>query len=162
MASKRVTTTAVRLFLGKCMPTSKENAAKIRIPRYVLNERLMHHFLENNVVYAHDPNKLCKTGDTVLIRTLPEQLTRVITHEVVEVVYKCGDVIDPISGKHVVAGKYRDEIKEANELYGQLESSFDYNKAPPRGSQEGKRDFTNKKTYVKYQDDKNIPQPYAW
>lgn len=43
----------------------------------------------------------------VLIQRLPEKLTRLITHKVVDIVYPCGDVTDPITGKKVVVGKYR-------------------------------------------------------
>jgi small subunit ribosomal protein S17 len=43
----------------------------------------------------------------VLIQQLPEKLTRLITHNVLEVVYPLGDVTDPITGKKVVVSKYR-------------------------------------------------------
>jgi small subunit ribosomal protein S17 len=43
----------------------------------------------------------------VLIQQLPEKLTRLITHKVLEVVYPLGDVTDPITGKKVVVSKYR-------------------------------------------------------
>jgi small subunit ribosomal protein S17 len=43
----------------------------------------------------------------VLIQRLPEKLTRLITHKVLDVVYPCGDITDPITGKNVVVGKYR-------------------------------------------------------
>jgi hypothetical protein len=43
----------------------------------------------------------------VLIQSLPEKLTRLITHKVLDVVYPCGDITDPITGKNVVVGKYR-------------------------------------------------------
>jgi ribosomal protein S17 len=65
------------------------------------------YFSEFEYHYAHDPEKICKTGDMVLIQRLPKKLTRLITHEVLDVVYPCGDVTDPITGKKVVVGKYR-------------------------------------------------------
>ncbi len=34
-------------------------------------------------------------------------MTKYITHQVSQVVYPFGDITDPISGKKVVAGKYR-------------------------------------------------------
>lgn len=103
---------------------------------------------------------MCKTGDVVLVRELPEKLTTLITHKVEKIVYKLGDIVDPITGKLVVVGKYRDEIEEANRLYGKSETAFDYEKAPPRGWQEGKRDFTDKETYRKYHND-GVDDPYA-
>lgn len=57
-------------------------------------------------------------------------------------------------------GKYRDQIEEANKLYGKLPTAYDYEKAPPRGHLEGKRDFSHGYTYRKYQDD-DSDQPFA-
>lgn len=107
-----------------------------------------------------DPNKVCKAGDIVLIKELPQRITRLITHEIEEVVFPLGDVTDPVTGKKCVVGKYRDQIDEATELFGRRPGAFDYNKAPPRGRQEGKRDFTNSVTYLRYHDD-GSEEPYA-
>ena len=68
---------------------------------------MLQYFGEFEYYYAHDPEKVCKTGDMVLIQQLPQKLTRLITHKVLEVVYPCGDVTDPITGKKVVVSKYR-------------------------------------------------------
>lgn len=103
---------------------------------------------------------MCKTGDIVLIQVLPQKLTKLITHEVKEVVYDFGDITDPVTGKKVAKERYREDIDKESELYGKLKSSFDYNKAPPRGWQDGKKDFTSKPTYTKFHVfDKN--DPYA-
>lgn len=86
----------------------------------------------------------------VLIKALPHKLTKLITHEVKEVVYPFGDVTDPVTGKKVAKEKYRDEIEKQSELYGKLDSAFDYSKAPARGWQEGKKNFTEKPTYTRF------------
>lgn len=122
---------------------------------------LIQYFREDEFVFAHDPEKVCKTGDIVLVRELAEKLTTLITHKVEKVVYPLGDIVDPITGKLVVVGKYRDQIEEANRLFGKSDSGFDYNKAPPRGRLEGDRDLTDKETYRKYHDD-GVDDPYAW
>jgi len=113
MAAKAAGRTALRYFLGTCVPSSKQNAAKVRVPRLqfddyihmvgmrmfyrvsyiiiftplrslveVIFPPIQQYFRENDFVYAHDPMRLCKTGDVILIKTLPEKLTRLITHEV--------------------------------------------------------------------------------
>lgn len=46
-------------------------------------------------------------------------------------------------------------------MYGGSETAFDYEKASPRGSLEGTRDFTHKPVHKKYYEDPNDPQPYA-
>ncbi|VVC97018.1 28S ribosomal protein S17, mitochondrial [Leptidea sinapis] len=138
------------LLLGQCVPTIKQNAAKIRVKRLELDENLLMYFRKDEFYYCYDPNKICKTGDVVLIQSLPHKMTKLITHEVKEVVYPLGDVTDPITGKKVAKERYRDDIEKEAELYGKLESSFDYNKAKPRGWQDGKKDFTSKPTYTKF------------
>jgi small subunit ribosomal protein S17 len=50
---------------------------------------------------------MCKPGDIVLIKGLPEKLTPLINHEVLKVVYPFGDVTDPITQKKVVGDMYR-------------------------------------------------------
>ncbi|KAI4492166.1 hypothetical protein M0802_009972 [Mischocyttarus mexicanus] len=156
-ASKKV----LQYFLGTCIPSVKQNAVKIRVQRLNLDKHLTMYFKEYDFVYAHDPDKKCNIGDVVLIQILPEKLTRLVTHKVVDVIYPFGDIVDPITGKKVVISKYRDDIKETNQLFGESKNAFDYDKAPPRGVTKDKRDFTYQETYVKYQEDPNDPQPYA-
>lgn len=89
-------------------------------------------------------------------------MTTLITHTIEKVVYKLGDVCDPVTGKMVVKEQYRDDMEETNRLYGKSKSGFDYNKAPPRGRLEGDRDLTDQPTYIKYHDDGDTSDPYAW
>lgn len=71
-----------------------------------------------------------------------------------------GDMTCPLTGKKIVASRYRDNIHEVNKIYGVRPGAFDYDKAPPRGWQEDKKDFTHHETYIKYHDD-GTEQPYA-
>ncbi|XP_067630483.1 small ribosomal subunit protein uS17m [Eurosta solidaginis] len=152
--------TRAAILLGQCMPCIKKNATKIGIRRMDFDKNLNMYFDKYEFLFAHDPEKVCKTGDIVLISELPQRLTRLITHKVEKVVYPLGDITDPLTGKKVVVGKYRDDIEEANILYGKSEKSFDYDSAPPRGRLEGTRDFTHGETYIKYHDD-GKDQPFA-
>ncbi|XP_076276541.1 mitochondrial ribosomal protein S17 [Lasioglossum baleicum] len=160
MATKNVTKKALNYLLGVCVPTTKQNAAKIRVHELEFDSKLSMYFAAHKFIYATDPEKLCKTGDIVLIQNLSKRLTRLISHKVVEVIYPLGDMTDPITGKKIVASKYRDEIDEDVKLFGKLDSAFEYDKAPRRGSMEGTRDFSNKKTFVKYNDDPTDTDPY--
>lgn len=94
------------------------------------------------------------------MKELPEKLTRQITHSIEKVVFKYGDIQDPITGKNVVVGQYRDQISATNEMFGKSESAFDYDKAPPRGRLEGVRDFSDQETYIKWNED-GKDQPYS-
>ncbi|KAF3428540.1 hypothetical protein E2986_06533 [Frieseomelitta varia] len=152
---------ALTYLLGVCVPSSKQNAAKIRIQRADFDSYLSMYFTKYEFIYATDPQKLCKTGDTVLIQSLPQKLTRLITHKIVDVIYPLGDITDPITGKKVVMGRYREHIEEDAKLFGDLKSMYKYDEAPERGITAGKRDFTDKKTYIKYSDDPKDYDPYA-
>nr|CAD7260388.1 unnamed protein product [Timema shepardi] len=146
----------------------------------------LQYFNKEEFIYAHDPEKKCKTGDIVLIQELPKKMTRLISHMVKHVVYPIGDITDPLTGKKVVVGKYRqmysiileiffeeiskvttfcilsrDEVAEANKLYGESENAFKYDDAPDRGWQEDKKDFTHRESYIKYHEFPDDDQPYA-
>lgn len=113
----------------------------------------LQYFPKFEYVYAHDPDKKCKSGDLVLIEKLPEKLTRLITHQVKEVIYPMGDITDPLTGKKVIVGMYRDDLDVIEKAYGKMPKAFKYDKAPKRGWQEDKKDFTHLETYIKYHDD---------
>lgn len=154
-------TRSLGLLLGRCIPSVKENASKFCISRLELDTNINMYFKKLSYVFAHDPNKVCKTGDIVLIEELPEKMSKLITHRVLEVVFPLGDITDPLTGKKLSRGQFRDYQEEIDRLYGKSDKSFDYEKAPPRGWQEGKKDFTDKATYVKYHDD-GTHDPYAF
>lgn len=88
-------------------------------------------------------------------------MTRLITHEVKKIVYPLGDITDPLTGEKCVVGKYRQDVDEINKIYGELPSRFQYKKAPRRGWQEGKKDFTDKEVSIKYHEFEDKDQPYA-
>ncbi|KAG5874473.1 hypothetical protein JTB14_009196 [Gonioctena quinquepunctata] len=138
------------MLLGQCVPCLKHGASKFKVKRLELDTNLLMYFPKHEYVYAHDPDEKCKTGDLVIIEQLPEKMTRLITHQVKKVIYPLGDITDPMTGKKVVAGKFRDDIDKVNKVYGVREGAFNYDKAPPRGWQEGKKDFTHLETYIKY------------
>lgn len=138
------------LLLGQCVPTVKQNVTKIRVKRLELDENLLMYFRKDEYYFCHDPNIKCKTGDIVLIQELPQKLTKLVTHEVKEVVYPFGDITDPITGKKVAKERYREDVEREIELYGKVDTTFKYDKAPPRGWQDGKKDFTSKPTYTKF------------
>ncbi|KAI9575630.1 28S ribosomal protein S17, mitochondrial isoform X1 [Glossina fuscipes] len=152
--------TRTLLLLGVCLPCVKRNTSKIRIRRMELDTNLNMYFKKDEFLFAHDPEKMCKTGDVVLIRELAQRLTRLTTHKVEKVVYSLGDITDPITGKKVVLGKYRDDIEEANCLFGKSTKGFDYSKSLPRGRLVDTKDFTHGETYIKYHED-GTEQPFA-
>jgi small subunit ribosomal protein S17 len=102
--------------------------------------------------YAFDPIPGgCKQGDIVLVEELDKKMTRDITHKILRIVYPLGDMIDPVTGKRIVRTMYREDKERINKLWGENpDYKFDYHKAPRRGWQEGKKDWTHKKPYRKF------------
>ncbi|KAL1139504.1 hypothetical protein AAG570_006487 [Ranatra chinensis] len=152
---------SLSLLLGKCVPSVKKNAAKVCVTRMELDDNLLMYYRKVSYVYAHDPEAVCKTGDIVLIEELPQKLSRLVTHGVREIVFPLGDVVDPITGQRVSGTRFRSELEEENTLYGEAPERFRYDTAPPRGWQEGKKDFTDKDTYIKYHEIEGDDQPYG-
>ena len=72
--------------------------------------------------------KWCKTGDMVIISQLQqsEKTAKDVTHKVQELVFKLGDIKDPISGEMVVGPDYRRQMEEVARLYGNKEDNFNY------------------------------------
>jgi len=161
-AAKKSAPSFRKLLIGRCWPSKIPNSARILVKTLEFDERLKMHFPKYDAHMAHDPEGVCKTGDFVLIEELPRRLTRDITHKVQKVVYPCGDVTDPITGKKCVGHEYRDEIEWKSSIWGKNEKNkFDYNKAPPRGSQEGIRDWSHKPGYKKWHEFLDRDQPEA-
>lgn len=88
-------------------------------------------------------------------------MTRLITHKVKEVIYPLGDITDPLTGKKVVVGQFRETIEAVNNVFGKSKSAFDYDSRPERGWQEDKKDFSHRETYIKYHEFEKDDQPYA-
>ena len=63
-----------------------------------------------------------------------------------------GDVTDPLTNLAVFGEDSRETIDKLERLYGRdaERPNFDYEKAPARGWQAGKKDFGDKTTYVKW------------
>lgn len=156
--------------------TKKQKVVDIRVPYYVYDEYFKAFFEHEWDFLASDGSEICKSGDTVLMRRLEDaaetsesaflqylaerqfwkeddkKKPRAVTFEVLEVIYHLGEVVDPLTQKPVVAEKYVDQIEREGKLYGKYPQAtpFEYSKAPPRGGQEGVRDFTGRRTYKKW------------
>lgn len=119
-----------RTFLGTVKPCIKKNATKVVVTELKMDENLtavsifefsqfisflnvpkfigyFQFFKHEDIYYAYDPEKICKTGDLVLIRELKEKKSSVITHEVMKVIYPLGDTTCPLTNKKVVKLYYK-------------------------------------------------------
>jgi small subunit ribosomal protein S17 len=107
------------LLLGKVLGNmSLRQTIRVAIPKLKFDDFLTQHFRESDEFLAHDPDEKCKPDDWVLIKELDESLSLKVKHALVKVVYKSGNIIDPLTGKKVIGMHYEEDIARQGELFG--------------------------------------------
>lgn len=102
----------VQLVLGQVVEFPSEKEAKVRVIKNAFDTWLQMYFKKRQDYHAAIEGHQCKIGDMVLIRQLPSRLTVDITHAVEKVVYRLGEVIDPLTDKPVSAVRYKEHLEE--------------------------------------------------
>ncbi|XP_058141995.1 uncharacterized protein [Dasypus novemcinctus] len=104
--------------VGKVIGTAMQRTAKVRVTRLVLDPYLLKYFNKRKTYFAHDALQQCTVGDIVLLKALPVPRTKHVKHELAEIVFKVGRVIDPVTGKPCAGTKYLESpvSLEANHL----------------------------------------------
>uniref|UniRef100_A0A2K5N774 Small ribosomal subunit protein uS17m n=2 Tax=Cercocebus atys TaxID=9531 RepID=A0A2K5N774_CERAT len=84
-----------------------QKTAKVRVTRLVLDPLLLlKYFNKRKTYFAHDALQQCTVGDIVLLRALPVPRAKHVKHELAEIVFKVGKVIDPVTGKPCAGTAY--------------------------------------------------------
>ncbi|XP_076779128.1 small ribosomal subunit protein uS17m [Arvicanthis niloticus] len=104
--------------VGKVIGTAMVKTAKVRATRLVLDPYLLKYFNKRKTYFAHDALQQCSVGDIVLLRALPVPRSKHVKHELAEIVFKVGRVIDPITGKPCAGTAYLESplLSEATPL----------------------------------------------
>nr|XP_006971428.1 28S ribosomal protein S17, mitochondrial [Peromyscus maniculatus bairdii]XP_015858183.1 28S ribosomal protein S17, mitochondrial [Peromyscus maniculatus bairdii] len=92
--------------VGKVIGTAMVKTAKVRATRLVLDPYLLKYFNKRKTYFAHDALQQCSVGDIVLLRALPVARSKHVKHELAEIIFKVGRVIDPITGKPCAGTTY--------------------------------------------------------
>ncbi|XP_055462157.1 28S ribosomal protein S17, mitochondrial [Psammomys obesus] len=92
--------------VGKVIGTAMVKTAKVRATRLVLDPYLLKYFNKRKTYFAHDALQQCSVGDIVLLKALPVPRTKHVKHELAEIIFKVGRVIDPITGKACAGTAY--------------------------------------------------------
>ncbi|XP_043221868.1 28S ribosomal protein S17, mitochondrial-like [Amphibalanus amphitrite] len=157
MAARRLT-----MYLGQCLPSNVEGLAKVTVRTLKRDEILNAFFPENTTLDVRDPQHQCRAGDTVLIEQMPDDALGKVKFQLLKTVYRYGDNRDPITGKLVMGTEYREHVDLEAQLAGKDGGvTFDYESAPPRGWQEGKKDWSHREPEVKWHDDGKW-EPHQW
>ncbi|MGH0153319.1 UNVERIFIED_CONTAM: hypothetical protein FKN15_036470 [Acipenser sinensis] len=75
----------------------------------------LQYYNKRKTYFAHDPLEQCTVGDVVLLKALPERRAKHVTHELAEIVYKVGNVIDPLTGKQVAGSLFQETLTDSME-----------------------------------------------
>ncbi|XP_008330777.1 small ribosomal subunit protein uS17m [Cynoglossus semilaevis] len=98
--------------VGTVIGTKMQKTAKVRVTRLVLDPYLLKYYNKRKTYFAHDALQQCTMGDVVLLKALPEARSKHVKHELAEIVYKVGRVIDPVTGKKVAGREYLEPLTE--------------------------------------------------
>lgn len=92
--------------VGKVIGTAMQKTAKVRVTRLDLDPYLLKYFNKQKTYFAHDALQQCTVGDIVLLKALPVPRTKHVKHELAEIVFKVGQVVDPVTGKRCAGTTY--------------------------------------------------------
>eukprot|EP00062_Callorhinchus_milii_P022214 gi/632979756/ref/XP_007906649.1/ PREDICTED: 28S ribosomal protein S17, mitochondrial [Callorhinchus milii] len=106
--SARTATVHAKWIIGKVIGTKMQKTAKVQVTRLVLDNYLLKYFNKRKTYFAHDAQQQCTVGDIVLLRALPERRSKHVKHELAEIVFKVGNIIDPVTGIRCSGSKLLD------------------------------------------------------
>lgn len=109
MSAKKASVHA-KWIIGKVIGTKMRKTAKVRVTRLVLDPYLLKYYNKRKTYFAHDALQQCTVGDIVLLKALPEARSKHVKHELSEIVYKVGRVVDPVTGKSVAGTEFLEPL----------------------------------------------------
>ncbi|XP_073681257.1 small ribosomal subunit protein uS17m [Garra rufa] len=113
--STRQASVHAKWIIGQVIGTKMKKTAKVRVTRLVLDSYLLKYYNKRKTYFAHDPLEQCTVGDVVLLKALLEKRSKHVNHELAEIVYKVGQVVDPVTGKKVAGTQYLEPLTESTE-----------------------------------------------
>ncbi|XP_071758975.1 small ribosomal subunit protein uS17m [Centroberyx gerrardi] len=99
--------------IGRVTGTKMVKTAKVRVTRLVLDPYLLKYYNKRKTYFAHDALQQCTVGDIVLLKALPEPRSKHVKHELAEIVYKVGRVVDPLTGKKVEGTEFLEPLTDS-------------------------------------------------
>ncbi|XP_071362181.1 small ribosomal subunit protein uS17m [Trachinotus anak] len=98
--------------IGRVIGTKMYKTAKVRVTRLVLDPYLLKYYNKRKTYFAHDALRQCTVGDIVLLKALPQARSKHVKHELAEIVYKVGRVVDPLTGKSVAGTEFVEPLTD--------------------------------------------------
>nr|XP_020473735.1 28S ribosomal protein S17, mitochondrial [Monopterus albus] len=110
--SARNASVHAKWIIGRVIGTKMCKTAKVRVTRLVLDPYLLKYYNKRKTYFAHDALQQCTVGDIVLLKALLEPRSKHVKHELVEIVYKVGQVVDPLTGKRVAGTEFLEPLTD--------------------------------------------------
>ena len=95
-----------------------KSSVKVLVPSLKFDPFFNMYFRESEQFLVDDNGLNCSPGDWLLIRKLDQPLSLRINHKVEKLVYKAGNVIDPLTGKKSLGYQYDSDAKRHSNLFG--------------------------------------------
>ncbi|KIH57574.1 hypothetical protein ANCDUO_12229 [Ancylostoma duodenale] len=121
------TRVGTELLMGKVVKLSnigidRVPCAQVRCSMNEFNIYLKKYFARSFEFWALDKQSKGELGDTVLIRRIgvDERPTTNVAHAIDRVVFKYGNIVDPVTGKRVIKDEFSDEIELRKKLVGEI------------------------------------------
>lgn len=108
------TSVHARWIVGKVIGTKMSKTAKVRVTRMVLDSYLLKYYNKRKTYFAHDAEEKCTVGDIVLLKALPERRSKHVTHELSDIIFKVGRVVDPLTGKLCAGSVFLESLEDIN------------------------------------------------
>ena len=104
--------------MAKCLGPSMKSTVKVLVPSLKLDTFFNMYFRENQQFLVDDNQLHCSAGDWLLIRRLEQPLSLRVNHRVEKIVYKAGQVVDPLTGKRSLGYQYVSDADRKSKLFG--------------------------------------------
>ncbi|XP_040845134.1 28S ribosomal protein S17, mitochondrial-like [Ochotona curzoniae] len=126
-----------RWVVGKVIGTAMPKIAEVRVAALMLGPCLLKYFSKRQTYFAHDALEQCMVGDTVLLKGLPVPETKHVKHELAEIIFKVGRVVDPGTGNPCVCTAYLESPLSVETIH--LTQSLEELQISTPGSRIGRR-----------------------
>ncbi|KAH9515742.1 37S ribosomal protein S17 mitochondrial [Bulinus truncatus] len=103
--------TSIGVMLGQVLHREvlKPRIVNVRVIQQVYDQRLHMFFAEPKDFKVFENKVKVNHGDIVKVEQLPEKLSVEVEHEVTEIIFPMGRIVDPLTGRRCRGTKFIDE-----------------------------------------------------
>lgn len=95
---------------------SRHPCAKIRVTKQVFDDHLSMYWPHEFDYWTFNKDAIARLGDTVLIKPMQSPLIVTVKFEIDRIIYRHGNVVNPLTGKQVVDNEWMEMREKRNAL----------------------------------------------